>query len=168
MFMGDRSQMKLVIIDEAWALLSGNIGAFIEKGYRRFRKYNGAAITITQSINDIYKDSIGKSIADNSAFMLLLGQSESAVNEAEANKRLALDEAGYRFLKPFVPRKVSTQKSLSFLKRARVFADLWLTHSAYFYSTDPKDVAAIKDRKSRGINTEEAINEILVERGLAA
>jgi hypothetical protein len=31
MFMGDRSQMKLVIIDEAWALLSGNIGAFIEK-----------------------------------------------------------------------------------------------------------------------------------------
>ncbi|PLP34394.1 type IV secretion system protein TraC, partial [Klebsiella variicola] len=99
MFMGDRSQMKLVIIDEAWALLSGNIGAFIEKGYRRFRKYNGAAITITQSINDIYKDSIGKSIADNSAFMLLLGQSESAVNEAEANKRLALDEAGYRFLK---------------------------------------------------------------------
>lgn len=130
--MGDRSQMKLVIIDEARALLSGNIGAFIEKGYRRFRKYNGAAITITQSINDIYKDSIGKSIADNSAFMLLLGQSESAVNEAEANKRLALDEAGYRFLKTVRSTKGVYSEIFVISKAGGVFADLWLTHSAYF------------------------------------
>ncbi|MEY5163343.1 ATP-binding protein, partial [Salmonella enterica subsp. enterica serovar Corvallis] len=169
MFMGDRSQMKLVIIDEAWALLSGNIGAFIEKGYRRFRKYNGAAITITQSINDIYKDSIGKSIADNSAFMLLLGQSESAVNEAEANKRLALDEAGYRFLKTVRSTKGVYSEIFVISKAGQGICRLVVDpFSLLLYSTDPKDVAAIKDRKSRGINTEEAINEILVERGLAA
>ena len=58
MYFGDRNRKKLVIIDEAWDLFSGNEGAgaakFIETSYRRARKYNGSMISITQSIKDYY------------------------------------------------------------------------------------------------------------------
>jgi hypothetical protein len=38
------------VIDEAWDLLTqGDVAKFIETGYRRFRKYGGAAVTVTQS-----------------------------------------------------------------------------------------------------------------------
>lgn len=97
--------------------------------------------------------------------MLLLGQSESAVNEAEANKRLALDEAGYRFLKTVRSTKGVYSEIFVISKAGRICRLVVDPFSLLLYSTDPKDVAAIKDRKSRGINTEEAINEILVERG---
>ncbi|WP_434526474.1 type IV secretion system protein TraC [Photorhabdus asymbiotica] len=167
MFLGDRSQMKIVIIDEAWALLKGNIGAFIEKGYRRFRKYHGAAITITQSINDIYKDSVGKSIADNSAFMLLLGQSESAVNEAEHHKRLALDESGYRFLRTVRSSKGVYSEIYVISKSGQGISRLIVDpFSMLLYSTAPQDVADIREKKAQGFKTEQAINQILHERGI--
>lgn len=169
MFLGDRSQMKIVVIDEAWALLKGNIGEFIEKGYRRFRKYKGAAITITQSINDIYKDGVGKAIADNSAFMLLLGQGESAINEAQVNQRLALDDAGYRFLKT-VRSSSGIYSEIFVISKAgqgisRLIVDPF---SLLLYSTKPDDVAEVRRKKDSGMSTEQAINEILRDRGMAA
>lgn len=46
---GERSQPKLVIIDEAWDLMvRGHSSKFIEAGYRRARKLNGAFFTGTQ------------------------------------------------------------------------------------------------------------------------
>lgn len=168
MFLGDRAQMKIVVIDEAWALLKGNIGEFIEKGYRRFRKYKGAAITITQSINDIYKDGVGKAIADNSAFMLLLGQGESAINEAQASKRLALDDAGYRFLKT-VRSSSGVYSEVFVISKAgqgisRLIVDPF---SMLLYSTHPDDVSDIRRKKDAGMSTEQAINEIIRDRGIA-
>ena len=55
-----RERRKLVIVDEAWELLRGvATGEFLEAGYRRARKYNGAFITGTQSIED-YTKSAGR------------------------------------------------------------------------------------------------------------
>lgn len=168
MFLGDRSQMKIVVIDEAWALLKGNIGEFIEKGYRRFRKYKGAAITITQSINDIYKDGVGKAIADNSAFMLLLGQGESAINEAQAGKRLALDDAGYRFLKTVRSSSGVYSEVFVISKSGQGISRLIVDpFSLLLYSTDPDDVSEIKRKKETGLTTEQAINDILKDKGIA-
>ncbi|ORP14430.1 hypothetical protein B7943_12470, partial [Vibrio cholerae] len=50
MYLGERDRRKIVFIDEAWDLLTqGDVGKFIETGYRRFRKYGGSAVTVTQS-----------------------------------------------------------------------------------------------------------------------
>ena len=66
---------KIVIIDEAWDLLtSGEVGKFIETGYRRFRKYNGSAIVITQSLGDLYTNPVGEAITANSAITFQLAQ----------------------------------------------------------------------------------------------
>ena len=78
MYLGNRGQMKSCIIDEAWDLLSGeNAGAaqFIETGYRRARRYNANFVTITQSINDYFKNATSIAAYENSDNNLILGKS---------------------------------------------------------------------------------------------
>ncbi|MGI9499764.1 MAG: type IV secretion system protein TraC, partial [Geminicoccaceae bacterium] len=95
MYLGDRSRPKLVIIDEAWDLLTdGDVGKFIEHGYRRFRKYNGSAVTITQSIGDLYGSHVGQAVVENSANMFLLGQKPETINSLASSGRLPLSPFG--------------------------------------------------------------------------
>ena len=55
MYHGPRTRAKAIVIDEAWDLLSGEDSkAFLEGAARRARKYRGALITGTQSVNDYY------------------------------------------------------------------------------------------------------------------
>jgi conjugal transfer ATP-binding protein TraC len=71
----DRSRRKLVIIDESWDLMgSGSSGSFIEAGYRRARKYGGAFGTITQSVDDYYKNEATKAAINNADWLFLLRQ----------------------------------------------------------------------------------------------
>jgi len=75
MYLGDRDCRKIVIIDEAWDLLSeGDVAKFIEAAYRRVRKYNGSAIAITQSPLDLEQSQTGRAVRENSAWHVYLGQ----------------------------------------------------------------------------------------------
>ena len=69
MYLGGRERRKLAIIDEAWDLLGGGFsGEFIAHGYRRARKYNGAFVSVTQSLLDFYRaGDLGESVLENSA-----------------------------------------------------------------------------------------------------
>lgn len=90
---------KILIVDEAWDLLKDPMMAsFFEDGYRRFRKYDGAAIVVTQGIDDLYNSASGRAIASHSAFKLVLRQEASAVEDVRANKRLPIGEHGYRVM----------------------------------------------------------------------
>src|SRR3546814_6667890 len=54
----DRSIPKALFLDEAWQMLRGGAMAdFIEIYARTCRKYGGALVTATQSLNDYYKRS---------------------------------------------------------------------------------------------------------------
>ena len=100
MYLGGTEKRKVLIIDEAWELLSHpSIAKFIEGGYRKFRKYRGSAICITQNINDLYGSASGRAIADNSAFKLLLGQTNEAVEQARRESRLSIGDWGFEMLK---------------------------------------------------------------------
>ncbi len=75
MYLGSRSQRKLCIIDEAWALMDGgNTGKFIVTGYRRARKYKGAFMTITQSIDDYAMNPTTLACYNNSGVKIMLQQ----------------------------------------------------------------------------------------------
>lgn len=170
MFLGDRDRKKIVVIDEAWSLLTeGDVAKFIEHGYRRFRKYNGAAITITQSVNDLYASPTGRAIAENSANSFLLGQKPDAINMIKREGRLALSEGGFSILKSV--HTIRGQYSEIFFQTEQGTGVGRLTvdnFSKLLYSTTPKDVSDINIYIGQGLNTAEAINAVMRDRGVAA
>ena len=67
MYHGPRTRAKAIVIDEAWDLLSGEDSkAFLEGAARRARKYRGALVTGTQSVNDYYANPAARAAWENS------------------------------------------------------------------------------------------------------
>ncbi len=84
---------KLLVIDEAWALLDDpGVAKFIETGYRRFRKYQGAALVCTQGLEEFYQSPSGRAIAANSAFYFIMQQRAESIVAVRDSKRLDLDD----------------------------------------------------------------------------
>ena len=166
MYLGERAQPKLVVIDEAWDLLTnGDVGKFIESGYRRFRKYGGAAVTITQSLADLYTHPVGRAIAENSANSFLLAQPAQAIDQLAAEQRLPLPAGAVELLKTVhtVPGAYSEICCLTSLGGGigRLVVDPF---RQLLYSTAPKDVAALEALRAKGLGTVEAINALIEER----
>jgi conjugal transfer ATP-binding protein TraC len=93
MYLSDRKQRKVCIIDEAWRLLGkGNAGAFIEEGYRTARKYGGAFMTITQGLPDYFKSPTATAAYMNSDFQFLLRQKPESLAEAKKKDLLVMED----------------------------------------------------------------------------
>jgi conjugal transfer ATP-binding protein TraC len=94
MFRTSRDRQKIVLIDEAWDLLAGGRTAaeFIEKGYRRARKYEGSFLTATQGINDYYKSPAATAALDNADWMFILRQKPEAIASFEKTGRLVMSD----------------------------------------------------------------------------
>jgi len=167
-FLGDRKRKRVVIIDEAWDLLKeGEVAVFMEHAYRKFRKYGGSVMIATQSVNDLYENAVGRAIAENSANMYLLGQTDETVESIKNSKRLALPEAGYDMLK-----SVHTVRG--------VYSEIFINSNAgkgigrlvvsdffkLLYSTDPEDVVAIESYVRRGLGVPDAIRAVMKDRNL--
>lgn len=80
-----RDRKKVVLIDEAWSLMtSGGTAEFIETGYRRARKYGGAFGTATQSYED-FKGGAKAALANADWTITLRQKVESVVAMEQAN-----------------------------------------------------------------------------------
>lgn len=165
-FLGERGRKKIVIIDEAWDLLKdGEVASFIEHAYRKFRKYGGSVIIATQSINDLYENSVGRAIAENSANMYLLGQTAEAIESVKGSKRLALSEGGFALLKsvhtlPGVYSEIFVKSRHGIGIGRLVVGDF----QKLLYSTDPIDTHAINSLIKQGQSLPEAIYTIIEQR----
>lgn len=166
MYLGNRSRKKIVIIDEAWDLLAdGDIAKFIEHGYRRFRKYNGAAITITQGVKDLYQNPTGIAIAENSAIKILLNQQNSAIDQLEEQKLLPLNDAGYRLLKTVHTVKGEYSEAMLITNRGIGIGRLIVNDfDKLLYSTAPDDISLIHSYREKGLNLADSIEKILADR----
>lgn len=166
MYLGERSRPKIVIIDEAWDLLTqGDVAKFIEHGYRRFRKYFGSAITITQSVRDLYDTPTGKAIVENSAFMLLLGQKAETVNGLKKDGRLPLSDSEYELLKTVRTEPGVFSEIFFVTPTGRSIGRLIVEpFRRLLYSTKADEVQAIETRRRQGKTVVEAIDSILRER----
>ena len=163
MYLGERTQKKILVIDEAWDLLAkANIAKFIETGYRRFRKYRGAAIVVTQSLNDLYSSPSGVAIAENSANMFLLGQKAETVERIKNDGRLMMSDGAFAFLKSV--KTIPGSFSEIFIKTnngvgiARLMVDKF---TSLLYSSNPKDLELIKNKTQNGMTVAEAISAIV-------
>jgi conjugal transfer ATP-binding protein TraC len=165
-YRGDRSRPKLVIIDEAWDLLSSSsVGAFMNDAYRRFRKYGASAIVIMQSVSDLYENPVGRAIAENSPNMYLLGQKAEAIDTLKNHSRLSLSAGGYELLKSVHTIAGAYSEIFCITQRGvgvgRLIVDPF---RMLMYSTQHKDVADIKRYQDRGLDVVSAIREVLRER----
>lgn len=162
-----RDARKLLFVDEAWELLSdGEVGRFIEHGYRRFRKQRGALVLATQSLGDLYNTDVGVAIAENSANKLLLGQKAEVIDRLVQTSKLAM-----------APGLVTLLKSVHSVK-GRFSEVFFITDSGagvgrivvdpatrLLLSSDAVDVAALDAARARGLSLKDAIDAVLAQRG---
>lgn len=166
MYHESRARKKVCIIDEAWDLMDGsNSGKFIEVGYRRARKYGGAFGTLTQSVEDYYKNSASQAALDNSDWLFLLKQKKESIEQLDRGGKLKLDEGTKRILS-----SVKTEQGL--------YSEIYVNSpmgsgigrllvdpfTLLAYSTDPNDWNAIQQYRDRGMSVTDAINAVLDDR----
>ncbi|WP_018079401.1 type IV secretion system protein TraC [Thiobacillus denitrificans] len=167
MYLGDRSQRKVCVLDEAWDLFSnaGNAASFIETGYRRVRKYGGSFITATQNIEDYYRSPAAKAALDNSDWICLLAQSAESIEKLASDGKLYLDEHKKRLLRSVhtVHGKYSEVaiKGPHGIAINRLIVDPF---SATLYSTKAEDFARIQQLTRAGMTTTKAIEKLTEEK----
>ncbi len=168
MYAGKRDRPKIIIIDEAWDLLrDGDIAKFIETGYRRFRKYGGAAVTVTQSVNDLYNSEVGCAIAENSASMYLLGQKAETVESLARNGRLPLSGGEYELLKSVHTISGSFSEIFLITEKGNGLGRLIVDpFRRLLYSTKASEVNAIDDLLKSGFSLTDAIEKLIKDYGL--
>lgn len=74
----NRGFRKMVILDEAWAQLSGGgLTATVEGIWRTIRKHGGFIYCVTQSYDDILRSSVGPALLANTTHFFMCGASHS-------------------------------------------------------------------------------------------
>ena len=163
-----RDRRKLVLIDEAYELMRGeNVSEFIEQGYRRARKYNGAFLSATQSIGDFYANPAGRSAIANSDWMMLLSQKDEEVRQLIDQGKLALTPSEFELVrslntKPGQYSEVFIRCEGTASGVGRLAID---KYSELLYSSNAKDQQAIYKYKKQGLSIEESILAVIKERG---
>ncbi|AMJ49816.1 TraC family protein [Cereibacter sphaeroides] len=166
MFKTPRAVPVAILIDEAWDLLKSHATArFIEGVVRRARKYTGALITGTQSIDDYYNNVAATVCLQNSDWTVLLAQKAETIDRLVQDRRLSVS--------PHIAGQLKSLQSVKGLfsemgvkgPNGWFFGRLLLDpFSLAIYSSKGSTVEKINRLKDQGYTTVEAIR-ILVEEG---
>lgn len=99
-FFGDRKTPKIFFVDEAW-MIFGNIIviSFLNDLYRRIRKYNGIAITITQGVQDFFLNKMTEAMYNNANWKYFLQVSGDGVEQVVNSKKVHLSPLVVKLLK---------------------------------------------------------------------
>ena len=89
-----RDQVKLIVIDEAWRLLTGRIGRFIEWACRTLRKYGAGIVCISQSMEDFEATAAARAVRTNADTVFWLRQKAAGVAAATTDAALRQVLAG--------------------------------------------------------------------------
>ena len=155
-----RSEKKLIVIDEAWRLLTGNAGAFIEWACRTLRKYGAGLVCISQSLEDFEVGSAARAVRANADNVFLLRQKKSSIDlftdDPYTREQIAslTTEAG-----------VMSEMYMKLGDRPGVVVRLFLDpFSMTAYSTRSDVFEAVEKEKADGKSVVEAIGAVLAKR----
>lgn len=154
-----RSEKKLIVIDEAWRLLTGNAGAFIEWACRTLRKYGAGLVCISQSLEDFESGSAARAVRANADNVFLLRQKKSSIDlftdDPYTREQIAslTTEAG-----------VMSEMYMKLGDRPGVVVRLFLDpFSMTAYSTRSDVFEAVEKEKAGGKSVVEAIGAVLAK-----
>lgn len=157
------STTKTCIIDEAWDLFGDkneNTAHFIETGYRRARKYNGSFITITQSINDYYKNLASRAALENADTLVLLAQKAESIEQLKKSDRLTVDAHLEELLKSLRRTNDYSECVIRDKNGYAVYRLVLDSFSKILYSSKAEEFNAVKQLETEGLSLEDAILEI--------
>lgn len=158
----DRSSNKMVVFDEAWALIQHEAGAeLIQSLYRTARKFNGCIFAISQSASDVLNTPVKDAIINNTSTFFLQKHNhgfEDAAAVCSLTKRHSemLRELEYRQGEYADCLVVDKAKSDAMIVRLKPTSfDLWLN------TTNPVD-SSFRDhlQKSKKLSFLDAIHEL--------
>lgn len=157
-----RSVKKLLLIDEAWAMLKGgSMSEFVETYARTARKYGGALATATQSLNDFYKSQGATAALENSDWMLVLQQKPETIADLRKSARLDMDDRTESLIRSL--KRSGQEYSEVFIRGPEVQALGRLVldpYSATLFSSSPDVYAAIERRLAAGETIAQAIEAV--------
>ncbi|MDO5531904.1 TraC family protein [Sutterella sp.] len=160
---GPKSETKLVCIDEAWDLMSdGASGRFIETGYRRARKLNGAFVTATQSIADFFLSETAEAAWRCADTRIYLRQDADSLEVLEHDGKIRRDP----WLREAITSLTTVAGAWSEMvvkvgdEPAAIGRLILDPYSRVAYSTLPAEVEAVRRWEEAGVPLAEAIGHV--------
>ena len=163
MYKTDRSEPVVILIDEAWDLLKGpGTAKFLEGVVRRARKYTGALVTGTQSIQDYYDNAAAKVCLENSDFNVFLAQKPATIDQLLEQKKLGVEPGVAKRLKSIQSVKGQFSELGIRSPEGWVFGRLALDPlSLAIYSSKGSTVVALQKRQQQGMTLAAALRDVV-------
>ncbi len=166
----DRATRKLLMIDELQQQLGGDddptMTRIIEEAARRARKYGGSLLTATQMVEDYYQsDSLQTAFALSDCLMIMRQRKESIEMLARDGK-LHLDPYRKRMLQSLRKTNRYSEVYIHSPMGEGVLRLVVDPFALLVYSNRHEDNAPIDERRARGMSVDEAIEDLLRERGI--
>lgn len=163
-----RDRKKLCVLDEAWALLKGGTGDFIETGFRRARKYAASFLVATQGVNDFGISRAAEAAFENADWMFLLRQKAESIHALKKSEKLVMDEQMEKTM--LSVKTVQGQYAEVFVSAGqmgrgvgRVLMDPFILLLA---SSKAEDYQAVRAYTRQGLPLVDALNSVLADRGV--
>ncbi|MEO8152368.1 MAG: type IV secretion system protein TraC [Rhizobacter sp.] len=164
---------KILMIDELMQQLGGGSSdddvkaRVIEEAARRARKYGGSLITATQGADDYYSSKQMEAAFQFSDWVFLLRQKSESIDLLDQRKRIAMDEHKKRLLKSLRTEPGAFSELYVFSPMGEGVGRLVLDpYTLLLFSNKADDNQAIDRRRAAGMSVDEAITDVLLERGV--
>ncbi len=164
---------KILMIDELMQQLGGGSGdddvkaRVIEEAARRARKYGGSLITATQGADDYYSSKQMEAAFQFSDWVFLLRQKSESIDLLDQRKRIAMDEHKKRLLKSLRTEAGAFSELYVFSPMGEGVGRLILDpYTLLLFSNKADDNQAIDRRRAAGMSVDDAITDVLRERGV--
>lgn len=159
LFLGDRNQRKMCVMDEVWALLNGcRVTEFIQAFARRARKHNGSIMLGTQDISDFFSSQAGEISFRISDWLIMLQQKGESIDRFIEKGQKKVDAYQEKLMKSL--RTVNGRYSEMMIcgdnwyAVGRLFLDPF---SQILYSSKAQEYQAVHDLREKGYSLPEAI-----------
>lgn len=154
--------MKQSLANNYYTIGAGNDGAaeFIETGYRTARRFRGNFVTITQSINDYYKNATSLAAFENSEYNVILAQKPESLNKLKQENKLDMDgfiERVYKSLKMADVHSECVIKGANGISIHRILLD---PYARILYSSKGEEFEAVNKLCARRMNIRDAVEVV--------
>jgi conjugal transfer ATP-binding protein TraC len=142
----DRSEMKVLVLDESWKLIESDAGAsFVGEVFRTFRKYFASAIAISQNLDDFAKSRIAGAILPNTSLKWILAQKGGS--RSRLKEVLQLNDNELSLIESLHQVHGSYSQAFLISEDKHALVNIEPTPLEYWLSTsDPRDVTLFEDR----------------------